>query len=203
MTRNFIAALAATAGLAFVAAPAQATVFTGTWELTEYETTDPGLVLGVWGGDDGAFDLDLGSDPIQSFDLFKLYTNEASVNGDDLGSSLISLTFTFTAPTPNNGPITIGGETQGYATFFGIVQGGVLTWNDGGTALFKWAEGEPGVTDPGRMTISVNGGTFNEGLFGLHEGKKHGLKVAAQFHWDNDPTFTTAVPEPATWALMI
>ncbi|RAK63797.1 hypothetical protein DJ019_16005 [Phenylobacterium kunshanense] len=52
------------------------------------------------------------------------------------------------------------------------------------------------------MTISVNGGQFNEGFFGVHEGKRHGLKVSATFDWDNDPTFA-AVPEPATWALII
>lgn len=203
MTKKFIATLVATAGLALAASQAQATVFTGTWSLTTYDNSDPGLVLGVKTLSSSAFNLDLGASNPQSVDLFNLYTNEAAVNWDDLAASPISLTFAFSAPTPNNGPITIGGTTQGYAKFLGVVQGGKLTWQDGGSALFTWADGLPGVTDPGRMTLSVNGGTFNEGLFGLNEGKKHGLKVTANFDWDNDPTFAAAVPEPGTWALMI
>lgn len=203
MTKKFIATLVATAGLALAATQANATVFTGSWSLTTYENSDPGLVLGVKTLSPSAFNLDLGASNPQVLNLFNLYTNEAAVNDDDLVASPISLTFTFTAPTPNNGPITIGGTTQGYAQFWGLVQGGKLTWQNGGSALFTWADGVPGVTDPGRMTLSVNDGTFNEGLFGLDEGKKHGLKVAATFDWDNDPTFAAAVPEPGTWALMI
>ncbi|MCW5759751.1 MAG: PEP-CTERM sorting domain-containing protein [Phenylobacterium sp.] len=201
MTRKFVAALAATAGLAFAATQAQATVFAGNWELTAYNSADPGLVLKINGPLTDTFDLDLGSDPVQSFDLFKLYTNETNVNGDDTAWSAISLKFTFDSPSNNNGPIFVNGDTNGY-TFFGIYQAGQLVWDQGGQALLTWGHGEPGLEDPGRMTITVNGGTFNEGLFGLNEGKKHGLKVAAEFHWDNNPTFG-AVPEPATWALMI
>ncbi|TAJ74893.1 MAG: PEP-CTERM sorting domain-containing protein [Phenylobacterium sp.] len=51
------------------------------------------------------------------------------------------------------------------------------------------------------MTISVNGGEFNGGQWwGTDEGPSDALKVKATFDWDNDPV---AVPEPATWALMI
>ena len=205
MTRKFIAALATTVGLALAATQANATVFTGSWSLTSYNAADPGLVLNVKTLSSSAFNVDLGASDPYSFNLFNLYTDEAAINGDDLVAKPIALTFNFTAPTPNNGPITVGGTTQGYATFFGIVQGGKLTWNNGGSALFTWADGQPGVIDPGRMTLTVNGGTFNEGLFGPNEGKKHGLKVGVTFDWDNNPTYApvAAVPEPATWALMI
>jgi hypothetical protein len=201
MARHFIAALAAAAGLAFAATQAHATVFTGSWELTTYNASDPGLALEVHGGESGTFDLDLSLDPVQSFGLFKLFTDEEHVNDDDTAWQAISLTFTFDAPANNDGPISIGGGTYGYS-FYGLYQAGKLVWDNGGEALLTWGHGEPGLLDPGRMTISVNGGAFNEGLFGLHEGKKKGLKVDAEFHWDNDPTFG-AVPEPATWALMI
>jgi hypothetical protein len=201
MTRKLFSALALAGGLALAASQAQATQFMGNWELTTYNASDPGLVLKIHGGTTDAFDLDLGLDPVQNFDLFKIYTDEETVNADDQATQAISLKFTFDAPLNNDGPITIGGGTYGY-TFYGIYQKGVLTWDNGGEALLTWGHGEPGLLDPGRMTITVNGGTFNEGLFGLTEGKKKGLKVGAEFHWDNDPTFG-AVPEPATWALMI
>jgi hypothetical protein len=195
MALKFIAAAAATAVLALSASAANATVFAGNWQLTTYENADPGLVLNVQNLSSSNFSVDLGATDPQSINLFNLYTNETSVNPDDQTISPISLKFTFTAPTPNNGPIIIGGSTQGYAEFFGIVQGGKLTWQNGGQAQLTYGNNLSGL-----MTLGVNGGTFNEGLFGLDEGKKQGLKVQATFDWDHDPT---AVPEPATWALMI
>jgi hypothetical protein len=195
MALKFIAAAAATAVLALSASAANATVFAGNWQLTTYENADPGLVLGVQNLSSTNFSVDLGATDPQSINLFNLYTNETSINPDDLTISPISLKFTFTAPTPNNGPIVIGGSTTGYAEFFGIIQGGKLTWQNGGQAQLTYGDNLSGL-----MTLGVNGGTFNEGYFGLDEGKKHGLKVQATFDWDHDPT---AVPEPATWALMI
>ncbi|MBU1376339.1 MAG: PEPxxWA-CTERM sorting domain-containing protein [Alphaproteobacteria bacterium] len=51
------------------------------------------------------------------------------------------------------------------------------------------------------MTIKVNGGEYNEGGFwSTDEGISEALTVKAKFDWDRD---ATAVPEPATWALML
>ena len=195
MNMKFFATLAVASGLALAASQAQATVFAGSWQLTTYQNADPGLVLNVQNLSPSNFSVDLGVTDPQTLSLFNLYTNETSVNPDDLTASPISLKFTFTAPTPNNGPVVIGGSTQGYAEFFGIIQGGRLTWQNGGQAQLTYGDNLSGL-----MTLGVNGGAFNQGLFGLDEGKKHGLKVKATFDWDRDPT---AVPEPATWALMI
>jgi hypothetical protein len=200
MSTKLFTALAIAGGLALGASQAQATVFTGTWELTNYENSDPGLVLGVHNLSPSAFSIDLGASDPQYLDLFKLYTNEETINPDDTAQSPIALKFAFSAPTPNTGPLEIGGTTQGWATFLGIYQGGQLTWANGGQATLQWANGVPGISAPGNMTLSVNGGTFNEGFFGVDEGKKHGMVVTAKFDWDNDPV---GVPEPATWAMMI
>lgn len=207
MARKLIAALAATAAVAFTASAANATVFTGTWSVQVLNNVDPGLVVaGVPDAD--AFNVNLGAAP-QSFDMFDIFTNEGSIEWDDLTNpKTVALTFNFTAPGENNGPINIGGQTVGYS-IFGVVQGGKLTWNNGGVGTFNWGVGNPNYSAPGKMTISVNGGTFNEGWFGTdRDCNKHnicnpgaeGLTVAATFDWDNDPV---GVPEPATWALMI
>ena len=196
MSMKFLAAALAAGGLVLAASQAQATVFAGNWQLTTYDNSDPGLVLGVQNLSPSAFSVDLGVTDPQSIKLFKLYTDETSVNADDLVASPISLTFTFTAPTPNNGPIVVGGNTQGYATFFGLVQGGKLTWANNGQAQLTY-----GGNNTGLMTLGVNGGVFNEGIGGLTEGNnKKALTVKATFDWDHDPS---AVPEPATWAMMI
>lgn len=199
---NF-AAFAAAAGLALAASQANATVFAGTWELTTYNSSDPGLVLGVHTIGSTNFNVDLGAGDPAYDSLFYLYTNESSINADDKVSKLISLKFNFTSPEGNDGPLVIGGATQGYAEFFGVFQGGVLNWNNGGQALLTWGYNDPNLVDPGRMTLTVNGGTFNDGFLGVNEGKAHGLKVKAKFDWDNDPTFAAAVPEPGTWAFLI
>lgn len=202
MARKHFAALIATAGLAFAATQANATVFAGEWELTTYNSSDPGLVLNTYTIGSNNFSVDLAAQDPDYESLFYIYTNETHINPDDTASSLISLKFTFTSPEGNDGPLVIGGTTQGYAEFFGIFQGGTLTWQNGGQALLTWGYNDPNLIDPGRMTLTVNGGSFNEGFLGLNEGKKHGLKVKAKFDWDNDPTFG-AVPEPSAWALMI
>jgi len=202
MSMKFVAALAATAGLALVASQANATVFAGNWELTTYQASDPGLVLNVYNIGSTSFNVDLSAQDPQYDPLFYLYTNETHLNPDDLAASQISLKFTFTSPDGNDGPLVIGGTTQGSYEFFGLVQNGQLTWANGGQAQLQWGFNDPNLITPGIMTLSVNGGEFNEGFLGLNEGKHHGLKVKAKFDWDQDPTFGV-VPEPGTWALMI
>jgi len=225
MRLSTLAALAASASLALMASAANATVFAGNWTLTVGDNSDPGHLKIFTDTTGGPFDTDLGggNNP-DSIDLFKIWTNEGSVNPDDLNGTTLSLTFTFTQPDDNNGPIVIGGQSGGYSEeldlfFFsldGYFQGGELIWNNGGVAQLQWGMNTPGVTDPGRMTITVNGGRFNQGaLWSTDQGcskvkkkvvcdpSKEGLPVAAEFHWDNDPTFAAPVPEPATWALMI
>ncbi|THD57392.1 MAG: PEP-CTERM sorting domain-containing protein [Phenylobacterium sp.] len=53
------------------------------------------------------------------------------------------------------------------------------------------------------MDITLSNGTFDTGLFGLSGGSRGGDVVTATFDWQNDPFNAAAVPEPASWALMI
>jgi hypothetical protein len=221
MALKFIAAVAATAALAFSASAANATVFAGNWTLTVGNNSDPGHLKIFTDTTGGIFSKDLGA-PNPDFayeDLFQIWTNEGAVNADDLNGTALSLKFTFTQPGDNNGPIFVDGASSGYSEDFwlltGFFQGGELVWNNGGVAQLQWANNQPNLVDPGRMTLTVSGGRFNEGGFWSTDqncnwkGKNcqpqgEALGVTAKFDWDNDPTFAAiAAPEPGTWALMI
>jgi len=218
MARKLFAALVATAGLAF-ASQADATIFAGNWTLTIGDNSDPGHLRVYTDTTGGIFSKDLGApNPEVAYeDLFQIWTTEGSIEPDDLNDTTVSLTFNFTSPDDNNGPIVVGGATSGYAEIFGFFQGGELIWDNGGVAQLEWGHNLPNVVDPGRMTLTVSGGRFNEGGFwstdqGCEWKKKQGivctpqneaLGVTAEFHWDNNPAIGAAVPEPATWALLI
>lgn len=198
-----MAALAATAGLAFAASQANATVFTlDSFDVTA-NPTDPGLVIQINKLQTTPLTFDLGATDPQTFDLFTIYTDEGDVeNGEDTVAKPISVGFTFSEPLPNAvDPIT--GETYGdydpmylFGFYIGNSHSGELVWNNGGATQMRFGDNLTGL-----MTITLNGGEFNEGPYGLHEGQRKGLKVRATFDWDNDPI--AAVPEPATWTLMI
>jgi hypothetical protein len=194
--RKILFAGAVAAGLTLAAASAQATEFAGTWALTELGTSDPGLVVNSTAMS-GTFDIANGvltpSSPTTTLDLFDLYTNEGSLESDDTHDPLnIQLTFTFSTPSPTSGGV-INGTTVGQKVLLGIFQEGKLTWQDGGVTDVAFGSGLTGL-----LTVGVNGGTFNKGFLGLDGGPYDGLPVDATFDWVRD-----AVPEPASWALMI
>jgi len=203
MSRKFIAALVATAGLAFTASAANATVFTlDSFNVAAHSTDAAGLEVEILKLQTTplTFDLGGGADP-QTHDLFLIWTDETSVNnGEDTVAKPISVAFTFSDPFPNVvDPVT--GDTVGQRKLFGTFQNGLLTWD--GPAQLTWGNGNTGL-----MTITLNGGQFSNGIGGLNglpidllPNSAFGLKVSATFDWDRDPT--GAVPEPATWALMI
>jgi hypothetical protein len=191
--RALAIAAALSAGLTLAATQANATVFTLDSVNVTANNTDPGLVVGIIdlvpvGG--LTFDLDV-TDP-QTFDLFRIYSDESTVNaGEDTVAKPISVAFNFSAPSPNMvDPVT--GNTNGVRQLFGIVQFGRLTWDNGGQSAFTWGPGNTGL-----MTITLSSGNFGAGPV---RGQRFGYTVQGTFDWDNDPV---AVPEPATWALMI
>jgi PEP-CTERM motif len=204
---------AAAATLTFAAASAQATEFKGSVDVApQVQAPNSGLVVNV-AQTTKNFDFTLTPDNPKTkhkdeaqttLKLFTLYTNETSLNSDDLAETPIDLTFNFTLPTPNSGPTSIDGDTSGQFELFGFVQAGVLTWTDSQVNLFYGPTSLP-QADKGDLQITVNGGAFNEGLFGLDGGKKDGLVVSATFDWLQDPILNAAgsVPEPTSWALMI
>lgn len=200
---------AAAAGLTLAAASAQATEFAGGWSLPTLQTTDPGLVVQTTKSS-GTFDFTLTPDnpathhvdeSKTTLQLFTLYTDESSVNQDDLAKSPIELKFTFTLPTPNEGADPIDGYTTGEADWFGFFQNGELVWNTGMTQLYYGPNNLP-QSAKGLLDITVNGGSFSQGVLGLDGNPCDGLTVSATFDWVRDPT-VSAAPEPASWALMI
>jgi hypothetical protein len=203
MMRKFLITTAMAAGAMLMASQASATEFAGHWTLTELGSSDPGLVVQTTKST-GAFHIAdgvLSSTQTAHRNLFNLYTNEGSIEGDDINNPLdIQLTFTFDDPTLTSGGVLDGttvGESNPFLFFQGVFQNGVLTWANGGETDVHFGAGLTGL-----LKINVNGGEFNNGLFGLDEGRYDGLKVGATFDWINDPT-GGGVPEPASWALMI
>ncbi len=191
--RKFLITTAIAAGAMFAATQAGATEFKGSWSITDLQTSDPGLIVQTT-ANGGSFDLPDGlltaSAPSTDVNLFTIYTKESSVDSDDTQPGQgIAVTFDFTLPA--FGSTTISGDTFGSKTFLGVIQNGNLVWNNGGFGEFTWGNG-------GVLDITLNGGQFDTGLFGLHGGARSGLDVKANFDWKSDP-----VPEPASWALMI
>lgn len=180
--------LAAAALLASTCAipAAMAINFAGDYTITA-NSSDPGLVVHTSKSQPNLdFNLNNVGDST-TFNLFKIWTDETTVNPDDTVAKPISVAFSFTSPELFGG--SVDGSTVGQSVLFGFYQAGKLTWDNGGDATFNFWGG-------GRLGVHLTDVTFNEGLFGLHEGKKHGGIV--------DATFTlSAVPEPATWLTMI
>ena len=90
----------------------------------------------------------------------------------------------------------------------GLPSGGRLMVDPGASDAY-WPNGLKWALRTAEMLKDFNVGWFGTdrdcNLFGGHcDPAKKGLTVAANFDWDNDPTFGVGgVPEPASWALMI
>jgi hypothetical protein len=210
MMRTKLAALGAALGLALGASQAHATHFAGSWAITNYAHLDPALVVQLT-ATSGTFDFTLAADDPGTaqredqfaLNLFKIYTNESSLESDDYTKSPIELQFTFNDPSPNQVG-SISGVTGGYYLVFS--GGGYLDWAGpglNGSTDLTW-----GPNHDGLLSIGVNGGTYNPAKCplivcstGLQKGPSKALTVQAVFDWDRDAS--GAVPEPASWALMI
>jgi hypothetical protein len=189
----------ALAGL--VSAQAHAITFAGSVNVTAYNP--PGANNGLQiltqatsdaPGGNFSFNLNTVGQSTQ-FDLFRIYTNEPSVNFDDLASQPISATLSFTLPLPVFGG-TAGGSTAGvYTGVFLLGNGeGQVTWNNPLNIHF-------GAKGDGILELVLSNENFNRGgLFGdLTPGSFSGDDVRAKFTLKALPT---AVPEPMTLALV-
>jgi hypothetical protein len=162
-----------------------ATNFVGSYNVAFTNPGDPGLVPQV-SGLPGAlgFSLNVGGST-GPLNLFQIYTNESSVDWDDiLNPTPVTLTFTFTSPA-TTGSVT-GSEVG--ESFFGIVQAGHLTWNNGGLTTLTFGNG-------GKLQVHVYDTYFDGGIGGLN-GDPGTVKGDFKL-------LSNAVPEPATWAMMI
>jgi hypothetical protein len=129
------------------------------------------------------FDLNAGSSTTQT--VFTISTPESSIEADDLIGKPISVAFDFTSPSNVNG--TVGGTTVGQETpLIGIFQNGYVHWNGSQTFNFGSA---------GLLTVTLNDQSFGSGFFGLTNG---GTAVSGNFRLT-----AAAVPEPASWAMMV
>jgi hypothetical protein len=170
-----------------MAAPAMAAVdIAGTFDVNAYTGTNNGLTIDIT-NNNGIPLFTLGNTP-ESFTLFTISTPESDVKwGEDTQQKNISVSFNFTDPSDATGaPIT--GTTNG-VNILGIFQYGNLSWN--GPQIFDFGNG-------GQFEVTLSDATFNGGIGGLWTGS---ADVSGTFRLLNDST--PAVPEPATWAMMI
>lgn len=190
MKHSALVTASVTALLLSLGAASAATTFTGSYAVTA-NGTDPGLVIEVGSASGGgSFDLDLGQSI--SLNLFDLWTEEETVNGDDSIARAISVAFALTAPAA--GSATANGETVGVSQAWGIYQFGQVTWDGPITLAFG---------NTGALTIELSDATFQPGYFGLadpfgtyvscqpstHPGKGHGKDKG---HGGKDKVCTTS-----------
>lgn len=153
-------------------------------------SSDPGLVVstsiasGLSGTD---FTLDDGENS-GWFSVFKIWTNETHVNGDDLLYTPITATLMFSDPVAN---ANVTGVTFGASILWGAGQWGRVEWD--GPA---WV-----VLGDRTFSVRLSDETFNAGIFGLDEGKKHGAVVKAKItQYSSTPT---PVPDAASSIVLL
>jgi hypothetical protein len=131
-------------------------------------SSDPGLIIntmvkptvpgtGFTLNDGGSF----------TFNFFDIWTDETTINKDDLVPCAISATINFVDPLTG---ATINGITVGGSWFKGLSQWGEVTWN-----------GPVTVSLPGDrvFNITLSNEDFNFGFGGLNEGMMCGATVEA------------------------
>jgi hypothetical protein len=195
--RKFLSTAVAAALLiaAGVATSANATTFVGGY--AESHNTGDGLQLLT----NFTFNLNTAGD-VAHVDLFQLYTNETSLDFDDLFGKAISVTLSFTQPEIFGG--SIGGTTDGTFTFNlnGIFTTknnlGTVAWDNNGNTVLDFGNG-------GQLGVHLDDANFNLTKTGLFSGKltpgpAGAATITADFSLISP---SLGVPEPASWALMI
>lgn len=128
---------------------------------------DPGLVIhtSLSGGLTGtSFTLNDGGS--STFNFFSIWTDETTVNSDDLVAHAISATLNFSDPLTG---ATVNGVTFGGSILFGLSQWGQIQWN-----------GPTTITLGDRVfSLSLSNEIFNPGIFGLSDGQGCGATIEA------------------------
>lgn len=149
--------------------------------------SDPGLVVDSADYAANPFSFDLNAGESTTFNLFKIWTTEGTVNSDDKVAKPISVDFGFTSPDLIGG--SVGGNTSGYSVIGGLFQGGSLTWGSPLELAF-------GGAGDGLLRVTLYDTNFNEGIFGLGS---YGAKVKAKIELVSE---ASEVPEPGTLAIL-
>lgn len=191
MKATFTAALAA-GTLAFAVPASAATTIAGSVSDISFHDADPGLVITANPVAFSSFTLN----PGESHDavVLSIGTGEGTVNtdflslfGEDTVSYPISATFNFTDPAGASGA-PIGGSTFGFIAPFtscGIIAGGCGRVDWGSPSIFNFG----------------NGGQFSLELLDASFATPGTANVRGRFTLISDAA--PAVPEPATWAMLI
>jgi hypothetical protein len=166
---------------------AQALVIEGTYAVN-LNNTDPGLVVQSQNILSNPFSINLALGVAQTTDLFRIWTNETTVNaGEDTVPQAASVDWAFSAPA-SAGSST--GATNGGRILFGLFQRGEIDWNN--PTIVSFANGA-------ELKINLSDENFNAGLLGLHPGFNHGADVQVTFLLTRD---AIAVPEPVSLAIL-
>lgn len=188
--RIFSASLMAASAVLALTSAANAATFAGDFTVTAHSSGDGLLIQTTKIADLSVpFDLEIGG-PSKTFNtLFKIGADETTVNvEDDLAAMPINVTFSFAQPSLFNG--SVDGTTAGQRILAGFIQNGRLDWDNNGIATFGFGKG-------GLLQVALTDDViFSSGILGLSHKE---AKVGATFTLLQD----SAVPEPASWAMLI
>ena len=153
--------------------------------------SDPGLVLNTSfaSGLSGTnFTLDDGQS--SSFSFFSIWTDETTVNSDDVVAMNISATLNFSDPLTG---ATVNGVTFGGSIIFGLVQWGQVQWDGPTTVTLGDRE----------FSLSLSDEIFNPGLFGLSNGSGCGATVRGTITQIASGPRGVSVPENGSTAALL
>jgi hypothetical protein len=168
---------------------ASAVPFLGTYDVA-VNSDDPGLrVLAQPSSGILSFDLNVGDYTPWTF-LFSISTDEETVNDDDRVPVAASIDFEFFLPTAFSG--FANGDTEGISLYWGAVQAGVLSWDNGGHSSLLFGDG-------GILDVYLEDAVFGAGLFGLTDSV---AAVNGKFRYTQGAGQPARVPEPAVLTLL-
>lgn len=187
MSRMYVMAVCMAA--MFVTSVANAAVISADYQVS-LNDSDPGLVVNSQDVADNPFSFNLNAGESNTFDLFRIWTDENSIGGSDTNPKSISIDFNFTAPDAMFG--SLDGTTAGEVSWTGFYQNGMLEWGES-LSLFY------GDNADGELLITLSDVDFNNGKWwSTKDGEKYGSNVQATITLVKEAT----VPEPGTLALL-
>ena len=176
----------AVGGIMMFSAPqAEALMIDGSYSVN-VNNSDPGLVIQTQNVLTNPFSVNLTLGVAQTVDLFRIWTNEGSINADDTVAKPASVNWVFTAPT---GGATSTGSTVGGVSFF-IFPFGQVTWNNPTVVSFS---------NGAELQVNLSNEVFNQGVFSLFPGIQHGATIRATLKLTKD---AINVPEPVSLVLL-
>lgn len=155
-----------------------------------------------------SFTLDVDGDTTYETSLFRIWTDEGSVNdGEDTEPRPIGVDFAFSAPEAGN--LSVTGTTNGdienedYLCFIGCIR---IYWEELGELRWDAPTWNYSFGDGGLLQVSLFNADFNHGAYDLAQpfwsdsGYLYGANVGARFTLLEAPT--VAVPEPGSLVLI-